>query len=75
MAGQNRAVPYEGKIDCYDADETMYYQAEPKIVDAMVDVKLDEDGELRIFEIEAVMEVCAVVYGEEQADVLKICIR
>ena len=66
-----QAVPYEGKIDCYGADETMYYQAEPKIVDAMVDVKLDEDGELRIFEIEAVMEVCAVVYGEEQADVLE----
>ena len=64
-------VPYEGKIDCYGADETMYYQAEPKIVDAMADVKLDEDGELRIFEIEAVMEVCAVVYGEEQADVLE----
>lgn len=37
-------------------------------MDAMADVKLDEDGELRIFEIEAVMEVCAVVYGEEQAD-------
>ena len=66
-----QAVPYEGKIDCYGADETMYYQAEPKIVDAMADVKLDEDGELRIFGIEAVMEVCAVVYGEEQADVLE----
>lgn len=66
-----QSVPYEGKIDCYGADETMYYQAEPKIMDAMVDVKLDEDGELRIFGVEAVMEVYAAVYGEEQADVLE----
>ena len=66
-----QAVPYEGKTDCYGADETMYYQAEPKLMDAMVDVKLDENGELRIFGVEAAMEVYAVVYGEEQADVLE----
>lgn len=66
-----QTVPYEGKIDCYGADETMYYQANARLMDTEVDIKADEDGEMRVFGVEAAAEVCAVVYGEEQAHVLE----
>lgn len=64
-------VPYEGKIDCYGADDTMYHHLYAELMDENVDVRMDEDGEMRIFGIEATLEIRLAVYEEEKLEVLE----
>lgn len=66
-----QTLPYTGKVTCLGAEETMYYQTDLLLADAAVDARMDENGELRILGVEAVMEIRALVYGEEKAEVLE----
>lgn len=64
-------VPYEGKIDCPGADETMYHHASVQLSDAGAEVRMDKDGEMRILGIEGTLEVQMTVYEEETAELLE----
>lgn len=64
-------VPYEGKIECYGADDTMFHHLYADLADENIDVRMDEDGEMRIFGIEATLEVRLAVYEEEKMELLK----
>lgn len=66
-----QAVPYEGRIECRGAEDTMYHHLTGRIADDHIDIRMDEDGEMRILGIEATLEVRAAVYSEEKIDVLK----
>ncbi len=64
-------VPYEGRVECYGADDTMYHYMYAELADENVDVRMDEDGEMRIFGIEATLEIRLAVYEEEKMEILE----
>ena len=66
-----RTVPYQGKVECYDADETMYHQLQGKLEEISTDIRMDEDGEVRIIGIEGTLKLNIVVYEEECLEVLE----
>ena len=66
-----QTVPYEGRIECFGADDTMYHHFYAELADENVDVRMDEDGEMRIFGIEATLEIRVSVYEEEHLQLLK----
>lgn len=66
-----QTIPFEGRVECYGADDTMFHHLCTELSDESVDVRMDEDGELRIFGIEATLEVRLAVYEEEKLDVLE----
>ncbi len=65
-----QSVPYEGRIECYGAQDSMYHQVYPELTDVNIDVKMDEDGEMRLIGVEATLEVRLTVYEEEKMDIL-----
>lgn len=65
-----QTVPYEGRIECYGAQDNMYHQIYPELTDVNIDVKMDEDGEMRLIGVEATLEVRLTVYEEERLEIL-----
>lgn len=65
-----QAVPYQGRIMCHGVQEHMYHQIYPQIRDIAIDVRMDEDGEMRIFGVEATLEMRIIVYEEEKIKIL-----
>ncbi len=65
-----QAVPYEGRIECYGAQDDMYHQIYPELTDVNIDVRMDEDGEMRLLGIEATLEVRLIIYEEERLEIL-----
>ena len=45
-------IPYEGKLLCNGLTEGMFYSVEHTLEDTLVDIRMDEDGEMRILGIE-----------------------
>ena len=66
-----QVIPYEGRIECYGAAEDMYHQIYSSLGDVNVDVRMDEDGEMRLLGVEATLEVRLLVCVEEEIDVLE----
>ncbi len=66
-----QTIPYEGKIDCYGAQDSMYHQIYPELTDVNLEVRMDEDGEMRLLGVEATLEARAIVYEEEQVEILE----
>ncbi len=66
-----QTIPYEGKMECYGANDSMYHQIYPELTDTNVDVRMDEDGEMRMFGIEGTLEARIVVYEEEKVNILE----
>lgn len=66
-----QAVPYQGRVDCAGIDETMYHHVEAKLEDVRTDVRVDEDGEMRVLGIEGTLGLRIAVYEEEKMDVLE----
>lgn len=66
-----QAVPYQGRIACHDVDETMFHHVHASLDEVSADVRVDEDGEMRIIGIEGTMQLYIAVYEEEQVDVLE----
>lgn len=64
-------VRFEGRIPCQGADETMFHQIDTGFTDENAEVRMDEDGELRIIGIEASLEVRASVFEEEEVEILQ----
>lgn len=66
-----QTVPYQGKVECYGVDEMMYHQVQASLEEIYTDVRMDEDGEVRIIGIEGTLKLCITVYEEEQLEVLE----
>lgn len=66
-----QTLPYEGRVECYGADESMYHHLTATLEDVNVDIRMDEDGEMRTLGIEATLEMKLAVYQEEQVELLE----
>ena len=64
-------VPYQGKIACHGASDSMFHQIYTDLSDVNVDIRMDGDGEMRNLGIEATLEAHVTVYEEEEMEVLK----
>lgn len=66
-----QTVPYQGRVECYGVDETMYHHVQANLEEVHADIRVDEDGEMRIVGIEGTLQVYIAVYEEEQVDILE----
>ena len=66
-----QTIPYEGRMECYGAGEDMYHQIYASLCDVNVDVRMDEDGEMRLLGVEATLEARILVCEEEKLEVLE----
>lgn len=66
-----QTVTYEGRMECPGVDDTMYYHLVDGITDENIDIRMDEDGEMRIIGVEAAIEVRVTIFSEEKMDILK----
>lgn len=64
-------IPYQGRVECYGVDANMYHHVQADLEDVHTDIRLDEDGEMRIIGIEGTLKLNIGVYEEEQMEVLK----
>lgn len=66
-----QTIPYEGRVECYGAEESMYHHLNVNLEDSNVDIRMDEDGEMRTLGIEGTLELKMAVYQEETVDFLE----
>lgn len=66
-----QAIPYQGRVDCYGIDETMYHHVHANLEDVHADMRVDEDGEMRIIGIEGTLKLYIEIYEEEKIDLLE----
>lgn len=66
-----QTVPYQGRVECYGVDETMFHHVQANLEDIHAEVRVDEDGEMRIIGIEGTLQLYIAVYEEEKVDVLE----
>ena len=66
-----QTVPYQGRITCRNADAGMYHQVKAELEDAYVDVRMDEDGEMRLLGIEGTLKLEISIYQEDSMEVLE----
>ena len=64
-------IPYQGRVECYGVDDTMYHHVHADLEDVRADIRLDEDGEMRLIGIEGTLKLNIAVYEEEKMEVLK----
>lgn len=64
-------IPYEGSVDCHGADASMYHHMNTSLEDVNIDIRMDEDGEMRILGIEGTLEMNLAVYEEEKEEILE----
>ena len=65
------SVPYEGRIECNGVDTSMYYHVQNTLDDTVMDVRLDEDGEMRVLGIEGTLSLRMNLYREEETELLE----
>lgn len=65
-----QAVPFEGRISCSGVTEGMYHHIQHTLEDTLVDIRLDEDGEMRVLGIEATLSLKMNIYEEEETELL-----
>ncbi len=66
-----QTVPYEGRIECMGADERLYHHVYNELTDVNVEVRMDEDGEMRCLGVEATLEMRILLYEEEKMELLE----
>ena len=66
----SQSVPFEGRILCESVTENMYYHIRHSLEDTLVDVRLDEDQEMRIIGIEATLALRMNIFEEEETEIL-----
>lgn len=66
-----QTIPYEGRLECYGADDTMFYQMYSELQNPIVDVRMDEEGEMRVLGVEATLEARMIIYEEESVQMLE----
>lgn len=63
-------LPISCMLDCNGCDETMISDIKAALLSADIQVKPDDDGEERVLDVEAVLELFIKVYEEEQLEIL-----
>lgn len=66
-----QTVPFEGRIDCYGITEGTYHYMKTNMEDLVVDISMDEDGELRIFGVENTLKIDVFCYEEVELELLE----
>lgn len=66
-----QSIPYTGRIACGGVDEGMYYHVQQSLSDPLIDIRLDEDGEMRVLGVEATLGLKMNIYQEEQMELLE----
>ncbi len=66
----SQIVPYEGRIPCEGCTDGMYYHIRHTLEDTLADIRMDEDGEMRILGIEASLSLRMNLYREEETEIL-----
>lgn len=66
-----QSLPFEGKLDCYGAEDSMYYDLTVGVSEEMVEARVDENGERKLLGVEAALSVRASVYCEEELPLLR----
>ena len=66
-----QSIPYHGRVECFDVDDTMYHHVHSDLDEIHVEVRADEDGEMRLIGIEGTLQLSIAVYEEEKMDVLE----
>ena len=66
-----QSVSYAGKLECYGIDETMFHHVQAELEDVQAEMRMDEDGEMRIIGIEGVLRLAIGIYEEEEMEVLR----
>ena len=64
-------VPYQGKISCYGVTDSMFHEVYSDLKDINLEVRMDEDGEMRAIGIEATLEMRVMIYEEEEVKILE----
>lgn len=64
-------LSYEGRVECYGADESMYHHLNADLEDINVDIRMDEDGEMRMIGVEATLNLRIAIYREEPVEQLE----
>ena len=66
-----QSVPFEGRILCDGVSENMYYHIQHSLEDQLADIRLDEDGEMRVLGIEATLSLRMNIFEEEETEILR----
>ena len=66
-----QSVPFEGRILCDGVSENMYHHIQHSLEDTLADIRLDEDGEMRVLGIEATLSLRMNIFGEEETEILR----
>ncbi|HJB47528.1 MAG TPA: DUF3794 domain-containing protein [Candidatus Mediterraneibacter surreyensis] len=66
-----QSVPFEGRILCDGVTENMYYHIQHSLEDTLADIRLDEDGEMRVLGIEVTLSLRMNIFGEEETEILR----
>lgn len=66
----DQSVPFEGRVLCDGVSEGMYYHVRHSLEDSLTDIRLDEDGEMRMIGIEATVELMMNIFEEEENEIL-----
>ena len=64
-------VPFEGKVTCNNIEEGFYHHIYHNLSDINVEARMDTDGEMRNFGIEATLEMRILVYNEDKINILE----
>lgn len=67
----SQVIPYEGKLLCNGLTERMFYSVEHTLEDTLVDIRMDEDGEMRILGIEGTLLLRMNFYEEQEMELLE----
>ncbi len=66
-----KTVPYQGRVECYGADETMFHHVQGHLEEVHADIRADEDGEIRVIGIEGTLQLGICIYEEETIEMLE----
>ena len=66
-----QSVPYEGRIPCEGVSGEMFHHIRYSLEDTLSDVRMDEDGEMRVIGIEATLVLRMNIYEEEETEILR----
>ncbi len=64
-------VPFDGSVECRGVEPGMYHQVRAVLEDSLLDIRLDEDGEMRVLGIEGTLALGIHVFSEEKLEMLE----
>lgn len=66
-----QSIPFHGTVEAEDLTQEMYGILEPQISQQVIELKPDYDGEMRMLQIELVLDIPMRLYQEQSFHVLK----